>query len=510
MVNKVKEFFNNRIEWFKQLEKAKKIQYISFAVVFVLVFFAILFFATRVKYVVLSRGLSDKKAAEITQKLDELSIPWQSEANLSVIKVPESELNKARINLSLSGISSGDDLEFDDIWNKLSFTQTSAEKNKLFLYEQQMYLTNSLKTLDGIEDARVIINVKPDSDFLNLSDSVARASVSLRLKSGYKLDRDRVSGIVNFVSTAVKGLDPENITIIDQSGIQLNDSQYNSPSGISNRNNELKLSIQKSLDKSLTDFLGIIYGNENVEVRSSVTLNFDSSYIESKQFQPPEGKTEGLVRSANTLKESVSGNGSSGVAGTSSNTTDTPNYPTSDISQQDYKKSQDLLNYEINEINQKIQKAQGEITNISIAVILNKSVLKDGVLSAEDNENLKKLISSASGVDDIKKVEVFISDFFVPQYASLEAPQATFLNIPVSIWLIILAIVVILIVVFIVLKMRKKTSDDTLQEIIEQEQEIEGINTEFEDKSSPKYQIEKFITEHPDLAAQLLRTWIKE
>ncbi len=60
--------------------------------------------------------------------------------------------------------------------------------------------------------------------------------------------------------------------------------------------------------------------------------------------------------------------------------------------------------------------------------------------------------------------------------------------------------------------MIKKRSNQfkAAQEVIKEQEELEEIATDFQDKSSPKYQIEKFIDAKPDAVAQLLRSWLNE
>ncbi len=55
----------------------------------------------------------------------------------------------------------------------------------------------------------------------------------------------------------------------------------------------------------------------------------------------------------------------------------------------------------------------------------------------------------------------------------------------------------------------EKVAEEEELAIIEQE-ELEAISTEMEDKSSPKYQIEKFLESNPEAVASLLRSWLNE
>lgn len=497
--------------WVKGLDNNKKMMYGAAGVVFLVVLISLLFIATRTNYVVLSRGVSVQNAAEITAKLDELGIIWKTEDNSTTVLVDETQVDKARMGLTMSGVTTGDGFTYDDVWDKLTFTQTTQEKNRMFLIAQQTSIANALKTLDGIEDAIVMLSVKETSSFLNIEDDVSTASIQVRTKAGLVLQESQVQGIVNYVATAVKGLAKENITIIDQTGAQLNNTDQDTEWSHSNSQADLKAQVEAKLDKNLSDFLAQVYGKSNVKVKSSVKLDFDSEETSIIQFTTPvEGASDGLIRSMSSLKENVVPSSDGGVAGTETNTTDTPTFPTSDSGSSAYTKSQETLNYELNEVQQRIEKAKGQIKTISIAVILNKSSLVDQELTDEHKQQVIQVVSAAAGFDDTKYVEVLAADFVEETLVPLPSGALTLFNIPLWVFGVILVFFILSGVVTMVLIKRRANSLKAAQEIIEEQEELEEISLDFQDRSSPKYQIEKFIDSKPDAVANLLRSWLND
>ncbi len=499
------------LDWFNNTEPRKKWMIIG-AIAITLIVALIMFLAiSRTQYAILYRGLSQEEASQVSTKLDELQIKYQIQDNTSTILVDEKMIDKARMELSVAGLVTDSGFSYEDILSQLTFTQTTEEKNRLFLLAQQTDLAMALKSLDSVENAKVMLNVKASSSFLNLEEDVSSASVVLHLKPNKTLNEQQVMGMVNIITTSVKGLTPEKITIIDQTGKQLNRIDDDSNVGASSTQDELKVTVENRLDKNIGDFLAQIYGPDNVQVKSSVKLDFDKQVTNVVQFSTPvEGATEGLVRSVNSLKENVVNNTSGGVAGTDTNTAEVPNFPTGSNGASDYNKSQEILNYELNELEQTITKAEGQITNISVSVIVNKKALVDEVLTEEHKQEVINLVSAAAGFENTKNVVVVAQDFFqAPEVPLGEAP-ATLFNIPIWVYFVILGMVAVTALVVFLMIRRKSQSLKVAQEIIEEQEELEEINTDFQDKSSPKYQIEKFIDSRPEAVAQLLRSWLND
>ncbi len=511
MPEAIRNFQQRVTTWFMALERKKKILYVAIALAVVFAISLLIFLLTRTEYVTLSRGLTTETAARVTNKLDELNISWRAEDNSTTIMVPKRDIDNARMQLSLSGVMSDRGFSFDDVMNRLSFTQTNAEKNRMFLEYTVSQIENSLRTIESIKDASVIVNVKGSSSFLNLEEELSSASVRLTIEPGRQLSKDSISGIENFVVNAVKGLTPEKVTIIDQTGVRLNASRDDEGFSHSSSQDELKVNIENRLDQTLIDFLGTLYGEENVNVKSNVTLDFDRENTSIIKFAPPvEGQSDGLVRSMSAIKESVADKGASGVPGTDSNTTETPQYPTDGNGKSDYNKSQETLNYELNKIQQSIVKAQGQISDLSIAIIINSKLLENNELTEANKAELINLVTAAAGVADPKYVKVTAMPFHEESVIPVTAKEEGVFGLPI--WLLaaigIGLIALLGLLAFLLFKRRRAVQEEPEAE--PEDVELEAIDTESEDRSSPKYQIEKLIDSRPEIAAQLLRSWFDE
>ncbi len=461
-------------------------------------------------YVVLMRNLSLEDAGAITAKLDETQIPWKQENNNSTVLVPEKQRDKALMELAVGGFTGSGEITWEDVMSKNSITMTNDEKNRLFLLAQTTALSKAVRSLDGVEDAIVNLHISQDSAFVIEKDDNAKASVILKLKSGYKLKEEQVNGIVMILVNAVKGLKKENVTVTDSSGVQLNITEENTENFKATNRMEMTQAVQDTTKKKLKDFLSTIYGADNVEVSVNVTLDFDTESSEIIKFSPPiEGNEDGLVRSMTDLSETVVNGQSGGAPGTDSNTQAT-NYPTTSNSESTYKKANKTLNYELNQIKTNISKAQGQIKDLTIAVIINKKALVGNEMTDVQKTEVVNLVSAAGGINS-KSILVSAQEFAPKETVTITPQAAGILGIPTWLAAVIGALLlggIVLAVVIIRRRSRVKEVEEIQQAI--EAQELEAIDLDYKDKSSPKYQIEKFIDAKPDAVAALLRSWLNE
>lgn len=505
--------FLNRIRaqataFFQSLDSRQRIIYGLIGAFLIIALGLGVFFMTQTSYVVLMRDLSVSDAGPITAKLDELGIPWELENNNTTLLVPEGNHDKALMELAVSGFTDSGEITWEDVMNQTSIVMSNEEKNKLYLRAQISAITRAIEALDNVEDAIINLTMSEESNFLIENDDEARASVVLNLK-GSSLTEQQVNGIVMIIVNAVKGLEPDNVTVTDTSGVQLNQTNSDSENYIVNNQIEMTELVRNDVRDRIKEFLTTIYGKSNVEVSVNVKLDFDTQESEQVVFSPPEGFEEGLVRSMTELSETVVGSTSGGVPGTDSNI-DTTTYAEDSSGSSTYKKANRTLNYELNQINTKISKAKGQIDDISIAVIINKEQLVDQTLTEEQKVEVVDLVSAAAGLDS-RYVQVSAQNFAPDDTVMISTADAGALPIPM--WLIgVIAGVLLVIVISIVLVMRRRSAQQQFEQeqaIIEQE-ELEEISTDFQDKASPKYQIEKFLETNPEVVAALLRSWLNE
>ncbi|MBV9028356.1 MAG: hypothetical protein JO311_07025 [Candidatus Eremiobacteraeota bacterium] len=85
-------------------------------------------------------------------------------------------------------------------------------------------IEGSLRGIQGVEDARIILAPAQRGEFADGSDREASAGVRLRMRDGAALSAQAVAGIRAFVAASVPQLRRERVTIVDDRGIALDSS----------------------------------------------------------------------------------------------------------------------------------------------------------------------------------------------------------------------------------------------------------------------------------------------
>ena len=109
------------------------------------------------------------------------------------------------------------------IFDRERWTITDFERNVNLQRAIKQMVTDHIKALDGVDDARVTLVIPKDSLFLQDQNPVT-ASVTLIPTPGSDIteNRKKIEGIQKILKYAVEGLQDENIVITDQAGVVLN------------------------------------------------------------------------------------------------------------------------------------------------------------------------------------------------------------------------------------------------------------------------------------------------
>lgn len=185
-------------------------------------------------------------------------------------------------------------------------------------------LEHTAGTLADVESARVHLVMPHDSLFRD-EERPAKATVVLKLRHASLADGEPDS-IRNLVASAVDGLTPERVVLVDAAGRQ--------QLGPKTAEGEL-LRAEQALEEKLIATLEPVTGTGNV--RASVTLDYDQSNSEETRetYDPDKSATLSMQR---TEQSSGGQPVAAGVPGTASNAPNSqalPVYPKLTTSQQE-------------------------------------------------------------------------------------------------------------------------------------------------------------------------------
>ncbi|AFS78612.1 flagellar MS-ring protein FliF [Gottschalkia acidurici 9a] len=507
---------NQLNDFWQGLDKNKKIK-LGIGVLVIIIVAGIILYTTRTKYEPIFDDLAPKDAGEVTKKLDEKGIPWKEGKNEGTILVPEEMKSKAKMELAMEGMPK-EGYTFTDAFADIDWTTTEYDKKQKMKFALEETLSTDLAKIDGVESAKVYLNIPEDTGYVLQEKKSPTASVLLTLKNG-SINKNKVEGIQYLVAHAIGGeMTPEDVSVVDNNGKLLTKSE---DQNLYEANDQLGLQKMKedALNKSIKEFLETPLGKGNVEVRTSIKLNFDSEITNVKEYAPPvEGSEEGIVRSLEEMSEKNENSSSGQVPGTEPNTED----EIVDYAQVDQQSSNNsekngrTVNYEINETNKQIKKGIGQTDAITVAVIIDENAI-GGSLTEERKKEITSLISSATGTDTVK-VEISTMAFNKGEVEADEAVEES--TTPMWTWMLIGAALAAGVVGGTVVYRRNKlASEEALDDestLSQLDEMIENAASDLEDldfeqeKSVMKDQISKFVEKKPEIVVQLLRTWMNE
>lgn len=516
IVRSIKDF------WDKLSSKSRKIIIGGFAGIVVASLIIALALNNK-EYVVLFSDIDEEETAEVMQQLQENNVDYKYE-NDGTILIPQEQESTLRMQLAQSGHPRSG-TNYDVFTENIDFMTTDYEKRQYEIFQLQERLQSSIQTIEGVEEAIVTISVPEEKNFAWETDTAEpSASVKVNLKGGKTLSASQTDGIMQLVVKSVEGLEEENVAIVDTEGNSL------VASGEIKQTNtiKLKLEIEKEFEKetikNVSEFLAKIYGEENIKVSAKCTINFDKKISEMLQYLPDEETKLGVPGSTQNERE-ITGPGETvgGVSGTESNA-EVPTYPGVVVEGDNiYFKDSNSINYLVSQLKEQIEHNPGEIEQLTVAVVINKASIRDEELS-----EVKELVAFSAGVstEDIALHNMLFYDPDAPAEPAISDEAGTEEAITMREILIYggIALAVLSVLIFIlsmVLRKRKKKKEAQSAAKSKAEAEAaaagdfswqdiqEGIKLQETQEQAIKKQLKEFTSTNPEIAAQLIRTWIK-
>jgi flagellar M-ring protein FliF len=334
-------------------------------------------YGQKAAYQPLYGSLSTEDAASIAEELAAQDVPFQIQGGGTLILVPAERVYDLRLTLAGSGLPKGGGVGFE-IFDETDFGTTEFVQKLNYQRALQGELARTIKEINEVSDARVMIVMAEDSVFIEESKP-ATASVLLKLRSG--LSKSKVEAVVNLVASAVEDLATDNVTVVDTEGNVLSKKKdEGGQAEVADAKLEYKLTYENNLARQIQTMLERIVGSGKAIVRVAADMNFDQVDLSEEIYeQDPEAQ---VVRSSQKTVES-SENTMGSENGVSSVNTAGAGAGAGVGSQQAEaaRKESETVNYEINRTVRRTLNPVAEIERLSVAAVL------DGTYTVETDKN---------------------------------------------------------------------------------------------------------------------------
>jgi len=329
---------------------------------------ALFWLARQPEYVPAFTGLNPSEAGQMIEKLDSAGTPYRLGAGGASVLVPLQDVDKVRINLAMEGLPADNNVGLE-IFDRNSFGLSPfAEK------------VNFQRAMEG-ELAR---SIKSFFFFFLDNQQNATASVLLTLRPGAVPDGKTIRGIVHLVSSAIEGLDPSYVAVVDQYGRLLASGSGDDTLTTQGLDQiELVKTYENSLETQVSNMLTTVLGPGKATVSVKADMNFDQleTTIERGTGSGAQSQGGSLVTTRTTTEVYTGTQATSigGAPGVESNvSTGTLPFAVPDGAGS-YFKTDQATTYQPDRTVEHIVRAPGSISRLSVAVAVDNTDSKIAV-----------------------------------------------------------------------------------------------------------------------------------
>jgi flagellar M-ring protein FliF len=369
--------------------------------------------------------LTVEDSAAIVKELERQGIDFQIKADGAVIMVPKDRVARMRMKLAEAGVPKGGGVGYEIFDKSDALGATSFIQNINHLRALEGELARTIRSLDRVQLARVHL-VLPERPLFSREKIEPSASIAVKVRGA--LEAQQVRAIRHLVATAVKGLKPERISIVDDSGRLLADGAGSGIAAVGLGADERQIAHERRLREQVEAIVTSVVGSGRARVQLTADFDFNRITETSDKFDP-EGR---VVRSSQTREEMSSSNegrenGPVTVGNELPAANPTPTTPNTQPKDQS-KKTEEIVNYEISRTTKTEVIEGGRVKRISVAVLVDGTYGKNDKgdvtyqpRSKEEIERISTLVRSAIGFDQKRGDQVEVVNL---RFA--EAPIATF------------------------------------------------------------------------------------
>ena len=376
------------------------------------------------EWVPVARGLDEEDMKAASAALEEKRIPHRLDDEGAILVQPEM-IHDARLAVAMNAMPSGRTVGFE-IFDEVAIGRSAFTEKVNQQRALEGELARTIKHLDGIERVRVHL-VNPERRAFREMETEPSASVVVTLAAGDVFTRDKAFAIRQLVAGAVPRLNPNRVSITDQSGAMLArpagsaTAMEDGMEKLREQEQQLASRVERLLEPAIGpgrtyaqvaldwDFAQVNETREDWDPKQQVVRS-ERDQFEARVAEP--GPAVGPVGTA--ANQPVPGTGGGAVGATTGPARD---------------KSDSIKNYEIGRVVRSTVEPMPRLRRITVAVLVDEArEVRDGrqvirPRTPEELKRLERLVEGALGLDTAgrkDRVEV-TSAVFTPDFTPPDA-----------------------------------------------------------------------------------------
>lgn len=390
------------VEFLKTLGATRIAAMAAVAVALIGFFTFIILRVTAPQMAILYSDLALEDSAAIMKELERQGIPYTARNEGALIMVPKEVVTRLRMKMAESNLPKGGGVGYEIFDKSDALGATSFVQNINHLRALEGELSRTIRAIDRVASARVHL-VLPERPLFSRDKPEPSASIVLKLRGA--LDGQQVRAIRHLVASAVNGLKPTRVSVVDENGRLLADGADDQGQGFSLGADERKIAFERRLRDQVEQIVSSVVGPGRARVQLTADFDFNRVTQTSDRFDPESR----VVRSSQTREES-----SSSADGRDNQVTVGNEIPAAQAAQQgngnqrqdQSKKSEEIVNYEISRTTKTEVIEGGRVNRISVAVLVDGNYTRNQqgqlVYAPRDPSEIDRiaaLVRSAIGFD---------------------------------------------------------------------------------------------------------------
>ncbi|WP_068006866.1 flagellar basal-body MS-ring/collar protein FliF [Pseudovibrio axinellae] len=436
----------------------------AMAVMLIGLFAFIIVRATAPQMVPLFTDLTLEDAAAIVSQVETQGVSYELGVNGRSILVPEENVHRLRMSLAETGLPSGGGVGYEifDKTDTLGATSFVQNLNRLRALEGE--LSRTIRSIGRISSARVHL-VIPEKQLFQRDREPPTASIAIKVQGS--LTNGQIRAIQHLVATAVEGLEPSYVSIVDERGALLA-SGTGDKEGLAGGGSldERRLTLESRLRQQVEEILNNVVGTGRARVRVAAEINYNRK-TETQELYDPAGQ---VLRSSQSKEENASATNGEETVSVGNQLPSTEEVSGTTGTKENSNVSEEILNYEISKSTVTEIYEAGGLERLSVAVLVDGTytVSADGTHTYQartegELEQIATLVRTAVGfsqrrgdtveVVNMRFVEAPLQDFGDNEGGLFDFTRADIMKLAE---LGVLFVITVLLLIFAVMPLMKR------------------------------------------------------
>jgi len=365
-------------------------------------------------------------SAAIIAELNGMGMPYEIRSEGATVLVPRDQITTIRMSLAQNGLPSRGQVGYEIFDNQSTLGATSFVQNINHVRALEGELARTIGALNRVQNARVHL-VLPERELFRRDIQQPSASIVLTVRG--QLSSGEIRAIQHLVASAIEGLSPNAVSIVDSSGTLLaSGSGDDDISVTAQAMEERTLGIENRLRTRIEELLASVVGLGRARVQVSAELDLNRSTRTSEIFDPESQ----VVRSSQTVEtgDETNGPANSGQVTVANELPGASEQPGAASGGMHSASSalEETLNYEISSTTETQITEAGAVKRLSVAVVVDGLYTHDAAGNAAyeprsqaELDQITALVRTAMGFDATRGDQIEVVNMQFAERPGIEA-----------------------------------------------------------------------------------------